>query len=138
MSLDPTKVSSILRWPPPKNVKGVRGFLGLTGYYRRFIADYGKIAKPLTELTKKDGFLWSHESNVAFEELKKATTTTPVLMYPDFSIPFEIECDASGRGVGAVLMLLRRPIAYFSEAFFGANLSKSTYEKELMAVDLAV
>lgn len=119
-------------------MKGVRGFLGLTSYYRRFIVNYGKIAKPLTEITKKDAFHWNLETNLAFEELKRAVTSALVLAYPDFSIPFEVECDASGKGVGAVLMQQRKPIAYFSKAFSGANLSKSTYEKELMAVALAI
>lgn len=70
--------------------------------------------------------------------MKGAVTSALVLIYPDFSVPFKIECDASGKGVGAVLMQQQRPIAYFSKAFLGANLSKSTYEKELMAVVLAV
>lgn len=98
VSVDPTKIISVLQWSLPKNVKGVRGFLGLTGYCRRFIANYGKISKPLTKLTKKDGFSWNFEANAAFEALKGAVISAPVLVYLDFSIPFEIECDASGKG----------------------------------------
>lgn len=136
--VDPAKIKSIIDWPVPRNVKGVRGFLGLTGYYRKFIAGYGKIAKLLTELTKKEGFHWGPKALKAFEELKRVMVTSPVLTLSDFSQPFEIECDASGRGIGAVLMQKRRPIAYFSEALSKNNLSKSAYEKELMALVLAV
>ncbi|KAJ9543643.1 hypothetical protein OSB04_023350 [Centaurea solstitialis] len=138
VSVDPTKIRSIIEWPVPKNVKGVRGFLGLTGYYRKFIAGYGKLAKPLTELTKKDGFVWNSEAAAAFEQMKKVMTSPPLLKLPNFAQPFEVECDASGKGIGAVLMQNRRPIAYFSKALSASNLSKSTYEKELMALVLAI
>jgi hypothetical protein len=134
----PAKIQCVLDWPEPKNVKGVRGFLGLTGYYRKFVKDYGKIAKPLTELTKKDNFLWGPEAKEAFNKLKLIMTTPPVLMLPNFSLPFEIECDAAGRGIGAVLMQKKQPIAYFSKALSDGNLAKSVYEKELMALVLCI
>ena len=138
VAVDPSKIESVIQWPTPMNVKGVRGFLGLTGYYRKFIKHYGKIAKPLTELTKKDGFKWGEEAKRAFEELKGKLTTAPVLALPDFSKEFVIECDASGSGVGAILMQDKRPIAYFSKVLGIRNLSKSAYEKELMAMGLAI
>ncbi|KAJ9547856.1 LOW QUALITY PROTEIN: hypothetical protein OSB04_020399 [Centaurea solstitialis] len=138
VSVDPSKIQSIVDWPVPKNVKGVRGFLGLTGYYRKFIAGYGKLAQPLTELTKKDGFVWGPEASAAFEKLKHVMTNPPLLRLPNFSQPFEVECDASGKGIGAALMQNRHPIAYFSKALSNNNLSKSTYEKELMALVLAI
>lgn len=117
VAVDPQKVKSVVDWPITRNVKGVRGFLGLTGYYHRFIAKYGQIARPLTELTKKDGFQWNQGALTAFESLKRAVTSAPVLVLPNFAIPFEVECDASGKGVGAVLMQQKHPIAFFSKAF---------------------
>ncbi|PNY08330.1 retrotransposon-related protein [Trifolium pratense] len=138
VTVDPSKADSVLQWPVPKNVKGVRGFLGLTGYYRKFIANDGKFAKPLTGLTKKDGFHWNTAAEEAFQQLKIAVTSAPVLALPDFTLPFEIECDASSKGVGAVLMQLKHPIAYFSKAFASSKLSKSAYDKELMALVLAI
>ncbi|XP_050906359.1 uncharacterized protein LOC127120018 [Lathyrus oleraceus] len=138
VAVDPTKVQSVIQWPIPKNAKGVRGFLGLTGYYRKFIKDYGKVAKPLTELTKKEGFKWGPLAQKAFEVLKQKLTTVPVLALPDFEKEFTVECDASGVGLGAILMQERKPIAFFNKALGGKNLAKSAYERELMAVALAV
>ncbi|GAU14480.1 hypothetical protein TSUD_250200 [Trifolium subterraneum] len=138
VAVDPSKVQCIIDWPRPKNVKGVRGFLGLTGYYRKFVKDYGKIAKPLTELTKKDNFHWGVEAEKAFTEMKLIMTSSPVLILPNFEIPFEVECNAAGRGIGAVLMQHKQPIAFFSKALSAGNLAKSVYEKELMALVLSI
>lgn len=135
VAVDYSKVKNVLEWRVPHIV---RGFLGLTGYYRKFINGYGKIVRPLTDVTKKDGFSWGSEAAAAFERLKKALSTAPVLALPDFTQPFQIEFDASGRGIGAMLMQSGRPIAYFSKALADTNLSKSVYEKELMALMLAV
>ncbi|KAL5803158.1 hypothetical protein ACOSQ4_031463 [Xanthoceras sorbifolium] len=127
----------MLSWTKPKNAKAMRGFLGLTDYYRKFIQNYGKIATPLTKMLRKNSFEWSLAVEEAFERLKLAMTQAPVLALPDFSQTFIIECDASGLGVGAVL-LRTRPIAYFSHALQGKHLFLSTYEKEILALVLAV
>ena len=104
VAMQSSKVQAFLNWPIPQNVRGVCGFMGLIGYYRKFIQGYGSITKPLTSLTKKDYFSWGPDSQQAFDQLKQALVTAPVLMLPDFTQPFEIECDAYGKGIGAVLM----------------------------------
>lgn len=123
VAVNPDKIICVLEWPEPKNVKGVRGFLGLTRYYRKFFKNYDKIAKPLTELTKKDNFLWGKEALDAFNLLKKTMTTPPVLVLPDFSVAFEVECDAARRGIGAVLMQKRKPTTFFNKALSDKKLN---------------
>ncbi|GJS00216.1 retrotransposon-related protein [Tanacetum coccineum] len=134
VATDPMKIKAIVEWPSPVTLKQLRGFLGLTGYYRRFIKDYGGIAKPLTQLLKKDSFEWNSEAEKAFQHLKQAMITPPILALPDFSSTFIIETDALSQGIGVVLMQHGHPIAFISKALSLKNLMLSTYERELLAV----
>jgi hypothetical protein len=102
VQVDPSKLEAMISWPLPRSIKALRGFLGITGYYRKFIRNYGLIAAPLTALLKKNSFVWPPATTQAFEALKVAVSSPPVLRLPDFSQPFVIECDASGIGVGVV------------------------------------
>jgi hypothetical protein len=137
VGVDPEKVEVIKKWPKPKTLKAMRRFLGLTGYYRRFIQDYGKIAAPLNRMLKKNNFTWTVAAEGAFENLKQVMIRAPVLALPDFSKEFVVECDASGVGIGAVLQQ-ERPIAFLSQALQGNQLLLSTYEKEILALVMAV
>ncbi|XP_019246493.1 PREDICTED: uncharacterized protein LOC109226149 [Nicotiana attenuata] len=134
VATDPSKIEAMINWPIPKSVKALRGFLGLTGYYRRFVKSYGVISRPLTNLLKKNSFQWSTEAEEAFQQLKQAMSTVPVLALADFNKPFIIETDACATGMGAVLMQGGRPIAYFSKALALKHRGLSTYEKEYLAV----
>ncbi|KAL3537013.1 hypothetical protein ACH5RR_000379 [Cinchona calisaya] len=104
MAADPKKVECMVTWPRPKSVKQLRGFLGLTSYYRKFVRAYGAIAKPLTELLKKDNFKGNEEADKAFKRMKSTMSTTPVLALPNFKEPFTVEIDACHKGTGAVLI----------------------------------
>jgi hypothetical protein len=107
----PDKIKAVAEWSQPQNVKELRSFLGLAGYYRKFVKHFGLTAKPLTESLKKGYvFQWTQEKEVSFQTLKKALVEAPVPALPDFSYPFCIEIDASRLGVGAVLMQRKHPI----------------------------
>jgi hypothetical protein len=105
IAVDPSKVKDILEWKSPTTVHQVRSFFGLDGYYHRFIPDFSKNFKPVIGLLKNDTmFDWFSKCNQAFEQLKVLLTTAPVLAQPDIEKPFDVYCDASGNGLGCVLM----------------------------------
>jgi len=113
-------------------------FLGLTGYYRKFVQNYGLIARALINLLKKGQFSWNAEAEEAFQTLKKAMTTTPILAMPNFNDTFIVETDASGNGIGAVLQQQGKPIAFMSRALGVSKCSWSTYTKEMLVVVEAI
>ena len=139
--MDPTKVSSILEWPTPSNVKEVQSFLGLANYYRRFIPDFSKIAHPLNSLLKKDSkFIWNKEVDNAFKNIKSKFSSAPILAYPDRSIPFIVETDSSNFAIGAILSQKSikdnkvHPIAFYSRSLTAAEKNYPIYDKELLAI----
>ncbi|WVZ98072.1 hypothetical protein U9M48_043553 [Paspalum notatum var. saurae] len=135
IEVDSKKIDAIREWPTPTTITQIRSFLGLAGFYRRFVPNFSSIAAPLHELTKKDApFSWGDSREVAFTTLKDKLTHAPLLQLPDFNKVFELECDASGIGIGAVLLQEGKPVAYFSEKLSGASLRYSTYDKELYAL----
>jgi hypothetical protein len=139
VATDSSNTAIMLSWPQPKNVTELRGFLGLTGYYRKFVKGYGLLAKPLTKLLQKHhSFKWNEEAQVAFDKLKQAMATTPVLALPRFDIPSIVETDASDVGLGVVLMQQGRPVAFISRTLGERNKHLSIYEKEFLALILAV
>jgi hypothetical protein len=108
-------VQEILDWKSPRSVTQIRSFLGLVGYYRRFIPTFSKIAKPMTKLLEKETkFKWSPQCEEVFLTLKQLLTTAPMLAQPDIEKPFDVYCDTSGTGIGGVLMQDGRVIAYAS------------------------
>ncbi|GJV78676.1 ty3-gypsy retrotransposon protein [Tanacetum coccineum] len=138
VQVDPKKVSAVGDWPVPKNQRQVRGFLGLAGYYRRFIRGYASVAAPLTDLLKHEGFKWGDAEAQAFETLKQQLSHAPLLNLPNFDQVFVVEADASGDGIGAVLMQGNRPISYFSRKLGPRMRVAATYQKELFAIVEAV
>jgi hypothetical protein len=135
IAVDPSKVKDILEWKPPTTVQQVRSFLGLAGYYRRFIPDFSKLVKPITSLLKNDTkFNWSLKCNEAFKQLKVLLTTAPVLAQLDIEKPFDVYCDASGSGLDCVLMQEGRVIAYASRQLRWHEEHYPTHDLELAAV----
>jgi hypothetical protein len=123
----------------PTTAKELHSFLGLSGYYRKFVKHYGVIAKPLTNLLRKGIlFVWTEETHTAFRTLKQALISAPVLALPDFTKSFTLETDASDNGIGAVLLQDAHPIAFVSRALGPRTRGLSTYEKEHLAILMAI
>jgi len=136
---DQSKIEAISNWPSPSSVKELRSFLGLANYYRRFVGHFGIISKPLKNLLRKNTlFIWTPDHESAFLALKSALCNSPVLALPKFDKSFTIETDASESGVGAVLMQDGHPLAFLSKALGPKTRGLPTYEKEFMAILLAV
>jgi hypothetical protein len=129
VSTDPKKTQAMREWHVPASTTELRGFLGLTRYYRKFVKDYGSIANPLTNLLKKKQFVWSTAAQTTFDRLKSAISSTPMLAFPDFNKPFMIETDASDIGFGAVLMQDDKPMTFISKPLSVTHKSLSIYEK---------
>jgi hypothetical protein len=139
ITMDPGKVRDVLGLRPPKSVHQVRSFLGLVGYYERFILKFSKIVKLITELLKKGNkYVWSKDCDEAFLTLKKLLTTSPVLAQRDIAKPFDVYCDASGTGLGCVLMQEGRVISYSSWQLRHHEENYPTHDLELAAMVMAL
>jgi hypothetical protein len=139
ITVDPSKVKEVLDWKPPTSVSEARSFLGLTGYYRRFILNFSMVAKPITELLKKGNkYIWNDACDEAFKVLKKLLTTSPLLTQPDITKPFDVYCDASGTGLGGDLIQEGILISYFTKQIRRHEEHYPTYDLELAAVVMAL
>lgn len=143
VAMDKSRIEAIEKLPTPKTIREIQRLIGLTGWYRRFIQDFADITAPITELLKKNRkFVWTEECEIAFRKLITALTTAPVLANPDYSLPFEIQCDASNRACGAVLIQVQdgveRVIAFMSQKFTATQRKYQVTELECLAVILAI
>jgi len=139
IAVDPSKVEMVLKWERPPTVTEVRSFLGLAGYYRRFVEGFSKMVSPLTQLTRKDQpFSWTDKCEKCFEEKKRRLTTAPILIIPDTNKMFEVYCDASYQGLGCVLMQEKRLVAYASRQLKVHEKNYPTHDLELATVVFAL
>lgn len=138
VAMDYSKVAAVEACPRPRMVKALSGFLGLTGYYRKFVRGYRALAAPLTALLKREVFSWSPDAEKAFVDLKQALTSALALHLPDFNKRFFIDCDASVSGFGAVLHQGDDGVAFFSRAIAPHDAKLPAYERELIGLVKAV
>nr|BAB88749.1 integrase [Silene latifolia] len=137
ITVDHDNIVAIQSWPTPKTITELRGSM-IASFYRRLSRTSSSVVAPITECMKKGEFHWTESAQQSFERIKKLMCETPILKLPDFDQLFEVECDASGVGIGAVLIQAQKPVAYFSEKLNGAKLKYSTYDKEFYAIIRAV
>ncbi|WMV28798.1 hypothetical protein MTR67_022183, partial [Solanum verrucosum] len=123
---------------PPKNIKEIHSFIGLAGYYHRFIHHYAAIAGPLTDFLRKYAFVWDVTALIVFETLKDKLSSMRYLALPNFSQEFQLETDASGRGIGAVLSQIGHAVAYFSQKLSTRMQGASNYHREMFTITQAV
>jgi len=135
------KVSTILEWPAPSNIKQLQSFLGLTNYYRRFISGFASLGHPLNILLRKNTkFIWSTETQIAFDKIKSKFSSSPVLVYPDREIPFMVESDSSNFAIEAIFSQSSskdnkvHPVAFYSRSLNQAERNYPIYDKELLAI----
>jgi hypothetical protein len=128
------KIQAILDWSTPRSLTKLWGFFALCNYYRHFVKGFSQLGAPLTDLTKKGAFRWTGESQQAFDKLKEVMRTCLVLALSDFTQPFGLECDASGEGIGVVLMQNRHPIAFERRKLREPEKLYSIYDKEMLAI----
>ena len=139
VSVDPEKVKVMMSWERPKSVFEISCFLGLAGYYRRFIEDFSQLAAPMTRLTRKEvKFDWDDRCEEAFQELKRRLTIAPILIVPDKGQGYTVYCDASRAGLGCVLMQSGRVVAYGSRQLKNHEQNYPTHDMELEAVVFAL
>ncbi|GKD89809.1 putative reverse transcriptase domain-containing protein, partial [Tanacetum coccineum] len=139
IKVNPAKIEAVMNWQTPKDFGEIRSFLGLAGYYRRFIQDFSKIESSLTKLTKKNtSFVWGEEQEEAFVTLRRKLCETPILVFPDGTEDMVVYCDASYFGLGCLLMQRGKVIAYASRQLKKHEENYQTHDLEFVAVVFAL